>query len=158
MSEQDWALLLHLIGVVLLFSGMTVAAVADETARRRERPSEIAALLGPARVGVIFVAAGAVCVLAGGFWLVGNTGAYSLGDGWISASFALLFAAFVLGGLGGQRPKRARLLASRLAREGDAPSEELDGLLDDRISRAANYLAAAAVIAALVIMVWKPGL
>jgi uncharacterized membrane protein len=157
MSEHDWALLLHLIGVVLLFSGMTVAAVADETARRRERPGEIAALLGPARVGVIFVAAGAVCVLAGGFWLVGNSGAYSLGDGWISASFALLVAAFVLGGLGGQRPKRARLLASRLAGEGDAPSGELDGLLDDPLSRAANYLAGVAVIAALVIMVWKPG-
>ena len=158
MSEHDWALLLHLIGVVLLFSGMTVAAVAEQAARRRERPSEIAALLGPARAGVIFVATGTVCILAGGFWLVGSTGAYSLGDGWISASFALLVAAFVLGGLGGQRPKRARLLASRLGREGDAPSAELRRLLDDPLSRAANYAAAVAVIAALVIMVWKPGM
>jgi len=158
MAEHDWALLLHLTGVVLLFSGMTVAAVADEAARRRERPSEIAALLGPARVGVIFVAAGAVCILAGGFWLVGSAEAYSLGDGWISASLALLVVAFVLGGLGGQRPKQARVLASRLAREGDASSEELSSLLEDPLSRAANYLAGAAVIAALVIMVWKPGL
>jgi uncharacterized membrane protein len=157
MTKHDWALLLHLIGVVLLFSGMSVAAVADEAARRRERPSEIAALLGPARVGVVFVAAGTVCILAGGFWLVGNIGAYSLGDGWISASLALLVAAFVVGGLGGQRPKGARLLASRLAREGDAPSEELRTLLDDPLSRAANYVAAIAVIAALAIMVWKPG-
>jgi uncharacterized membrane protein len=144
--------------VVLLFSGMSVAAVADEAARRRERPSEIAALLGPARVGVVFVAAGTVCILAGGFWLVGSIGAYSLGDGWISASLALLVAAFVVGGLGGQRPKGARLLASRLAREGDAPSEELRTLLDDPLSRAANYVAAIAVIAALAIMVWKPGM
>jgi uncharacterized membrane protein len=157
MTKHDWALLLHLIGVVLLFSGMSVAAVADEAARRRERPSEIAALLGPARVGVVFVAAGTVCILAGGFWLVGSIGAYSLGDGWISASLALLVAAFVVGGLGGQRPKGARLLASRLAREGDAPSEELRTLLDDPLSRAANYVAAIAVIAALAIMVWKPG-
>lgn len=157
MTEHDWALLLHLLGVVALFSGMTVAAVADEAARRRERPSEIAALLGPARVGVVFVAVGTVCILAGGFWLVGSSGAYSLGDGWISASLALLVVAFVLGGLGGQRPKRARLLASRLAREGDAPSEELRALLDDPLSRAGNYAAAVAVIAALVIMVWKPG-
>ncbi len=158
MTEFDWALLLHLIGVVSLFSGMTVAAVADQAARRRERPSEIAALLGPARVGAIFVAAGTVCVLAGGFWLVGSTEAYSLGDGWIGASLALLVAAFVLGGIGGQRPKQARLLASRLARQDDAPSEELGRLLGDRLSLVANYAAAAAVIAALVIMVWKPGL
>jgi uncharacterized membrane protein len=158
MSEHDWALLLHLIGVVLLFSGMTVAAVADEAARRREHPSEIAALLAPARVGVVFVATGTVCILAGGFWLVGSSQAYSLGDGWIGASLALLVVAFVLGGLGGQRPKQARLLASRLAREGDAASPELRNLLDGPLSRAANYLAAVAVIAALVIMVWKPGM
>jgi hypothetical protein len=43
-TDREWALLFHLAGVVLLFSGMTVAAVALEGARRRERPGEIAAL------------------------------------------------------------------------------------------------------------------
>ena len=65
--------------------------------------------------------------------------------------------AFILGAIGGQRPKRARLLAARLAAEGAEAAAELRALLDDRLSRAFNYGAALAVLAALVIMVWKPG-
>lgn len=157
MSASDWALLLHLLGVVSLFSGMAVAAVAQEAARRQERPREIAALLGQARVGVAFVAVGCIAILAGGFWLLGSSSEFSFSDGWVSAGLTLLVIALALGAAAGQRPKRARQLAMRLAREGDQPSSELRDLLDDRASLWANYLAAAAVIAALVIMVWKPG-
>ena len=157
MTEQDWALLLHLLGVVLLFAGMAVAAVAEGSARRQERPREIGVLLGQARVGVAFVAAGCVAILAGGFWLLSSSSTYSLTDGWIIAGLVLLVLALALGAVGGQRPKRARLLAARLARESDVPSGELRALLDDRASHWANYLAAAGVIAALLIMVWKPG-
>ena len=77
-------------------------------------------------------------------------------DGWIAAGLILLIAAFVLGGLGGQRPKRARLLAERLAREGDAPTEELHQLLDDPRAAALNYAAAAAILVAFVLMIWRP--
>lgn len=158
MTARDWALLLHLVGVVLLFSGMTVAAVAQEAARRRERPGEIAALLALTRVGVAGVAAGALVLVASGLWLIeASRGVYSMGDGWIAGALGLLVLAFVLGAAGGQRPKRARLLATRLEREGGAVAEELHSLLDDALSRAFNYGAALAVIAALVIMVWKPG-
>ncbi|HET9325006.1 MAG TPA: hypothetical protein VFO03_14105 [Gaiellaceae bacterium] len=45
MTEREWALLLHLSGVVLLFGGTMVAAAALAGARRRDRPGEIAALL-----------------------------------------------------------------------------------------------------------------
>jgi uncharacterized membrane protein len=157
-TEREWALLIHLVGVVLLFAGMTVAGVAEAGARRQERPDLIAALLGLTRTGVALVAAGAVIVVGGGLWLIeASNGAYSLGDGWIAASFGLLVLAFAFGGLGGQRPKRARLLAGRSTGE---PGElhELRALLDDRLSRGLNYAAALAVVAALVLMVWKPGL
>jgi uncharacterized membrane protein len=157
-TEREWALLLHLVGVVLLFAGMAVAAVAEAGARRQQRPDVIAALLGLTRTGVVLVAAGALIVVGGGLWLVeASNGLYSLGDAWIAASLGLLLLAFVLGGLGGQRPKRARLLASRTAGEPDELAE-LRTLLDDRRSRALNYAAALAVVAALVLMVWKPGL
>ena len=155
MAERDWALLLHLLGVISLFAGMTVAAVAHAGARRRERAPEIAALLGLTRVGVALVAAGALLIVGSGLWLIEiSNGFYSLGDGWIAGSLALLVLGFVLGAAGGQRPKRARRLAA-----GDEGSiEELRALLDDRLSRALNYAAALLVIAALVTMVWKPGL
>lgn len=159
MADRDWALLLHLVGVVLLFSGMTVAAVAQAGARRRDRPGEIAALLGLTRGGVVFVAAGALVIVASGLWLIeASSGLYSLGDGWIAGTLALLLLAFVLGAIGGRRPKQARLLAARLEHDEDEPSAELRSLLDDRRPDAFNYAATLAVIGALVIMVWKPGL
>ena len=159
MSEHDWALLVHLLGVLFLFAGMSVAGVAQSSARRRALPSEVALLLGLSRTGVLFVAAGALLVLIGGFWLIEvSDGFYSLGDGWIAGSFGLLALAFVLGWAGGQKPKQARRMADRLSGEQDVPTAELRGLLDDRLAIALNYSAAAAVFAALVIMIWKPGL
>jgi uncharacterized membrane protein len=156
-SGHDLALLLHLVGVVFLFSGMSIAGVLHAAARRQERPSQVALLLGPTRVGVLFVAAGGALVLAGGFWLIEESdGFYSLGDGWLLAGLLLLVAAFVLGWLGGQQPKRARVLAEQLAREGDAPSVELRELLDDRAASALNYAAAGAIFLAFVLMIWRP--
>ena len=158
-TERDWALLLHLIGVVLLFSGMAVAAAAHESARRRVRLAEIAALLAMTRTGVALIATGALVVVGSGLWLIeASNGFYSLGDGWIAGALGLLVLGFVLGALGGQRPKQARRLAVRLVREGRDSAEEPLRLLDDAPSRALNYAAAVSVSAALVIMVWKPGL
>lgn len=159
MTERDWALLLHLVGVVLLFSGMTVAAVAQAGARKHDRPGEIAALLKLTRTGVALVAAGALVVVGSGFWLIeASNGFFSLGDGWIAGALGLLIAAFVLGALGGQRPKRARLAAEELARAGDSTDGELRALLGDGLSAALNYGAALCAVAALVLMVWKPGM
>ena len=90
-----------------------------------------------------------------GFWLLDLTG-YGLA-GWVVAALALLGFALVAGGLGGQAPKRARRLADRLAQEDDERSSELERLLNSRTADALNWGAAAAVIAILVLMVWKPG-
>ena len=159
MPARDWALLLHLVGVVLLFAGMTVAAVAAAGARKRERAAEIAALLSITRTGVALVAAGGFSIVASGLWLIeASDGLYSLGDGWIAGALGLLVLGFVLGALGGQKPKQARLLAVRLAKEGSESPEDLRRLLSDPVARALNYAAALAVVAALVVMVWKPGL
>ena len=158
-TEREWALLVHLVGVVLLFSGLTVAAAAEAGARRRERPGEVAALLALTRTGVALVAAGSLVLVGSGLWLIeASNGAYSLGDGWIAGSLGLLVLAFALGAIGGQRPKQARRLAAGLGHGDEALPEEARALLDDPLSRAFNYGAALAVLAALVLMVWKPGL
>ena len=94
-------------------------------------------------------------LLGFGLWLV-HLGGFGYGDGWIDAALVLFVAAIALGAVGGQRPKQARLLASRLAAEGQSASAELRALLDDRLSRAANYLAAGIAVAILVLMVFKP--
>lgn len=145
------ALFLHLLGAFLFVSGAVVAGAAFEAARRRADVREIAALLAVTRVGVAFVGAGGVLVLACGLWLVRPTDA-SFGDAWVQAALALFVAASLLGAAGGRRPRQARVLA----REGGT-ADEVRRLLDDPWSRAANYASAAIVVAILALMVWQPG-
>jgi uncharacterized membrane protein len=90
-----------------------------------------------------------------GLWLVHLDG-YDYGARWISISLGLYIAAMLLGGIGGQRPKRARILAAELAERDEGVSAELRALLDDRLSQALNYLSAALILAILVLMVYKP--
>src|SRR4029078_3103370 len=94
---------MHLLGFAFLFSGMSIAGVAHAAARRRELPSQIALLLALTRAGVLFVVAGSLMVLIGGFWLIEESnGFYSLRDGWIGVSLLLLIGSvFPRGGRGG---------------------------------------------------------
>lgn len=149
------ALFFHLLGALMLVSGMVLAGAAFETARRRRAAAEIAALLSLTRVGVILVGGGALLLLGFGLWLVHLAG-FSYSAGWISAALALYVVAMALGGIGGQRPKQARLLATQLAAEGASVTDELRGLLDDRASRAENYLSGLAVLVIFGLMVFKP--
>jgi uncharacterized membrane protein len=153
---EDFALFFHLLGAFVLVSGTAVAGVAFESARRRESPGEIALLLGLARIGALLVVFGMAVALAFGLWLV-HLGDWGYGAGWVDAAIALLVVAALLGAAGGQVPKRARLLASRLAGDGQPVSEELRALLRDHRALAVNYGSALLVLAIVVLMVWKPG-
>jgi uncharacterized membrane protein len=136
-------------------SGIVLAGAAFELARRRERPAEIALLLGLTRIGVALVGIGALLLLGFGLWLV-HLGHFGYGAGWIDAAITLYALALALGAFGGQRPKQARRLAIKLAGEGAPASAELRALLADRLSLAANYASAVLVVAILVLMVFKP--
>lgn len=152
---ENVALFFHLLGALLFVAGIVLAGAAFEAARRRERPTEIALLLGLTRIGVALVAVGGLLLPIFGLWLV-HLGHFSYSSGWVDATIAMYVIALALGGLGGRRPKQARQLAKLLA-EHDAPmSEELRGLLDDPVSRAENYGSLALVFVILVLMVFKP--
>ena len=96
------------------------------------------------------MAAGSTVVLAFGLWLM-HLERVGYDTAWVDAALALFVAVGVLGGIGGQRPKRARELAQR---GGDGA--ELRTLLDDRLARALNYLSAVLLIAIVALMVFKP--
>jgi uncharacterized membrane protein len=149
------AMFFHLLGAMLFVAGIVLAGSAFEAARRRDRPAEIALLLGLTRIGALLVAVGVVLVGAFGLWLV-HLSHFRYSAGWVEAAIALFVVVLVLGGLGGQRPKEARLLASRLAAEGADSTPELRLWLDDRLSRAENYGAALLVLAIIALMVFKP--
>ena len=151
----DFALFFHLFGALLFVAGIVLAGVGFELARRLQTPAEVALLLSVTRVGVLLVGTGTVLIAVFGLWLV-HLGGFGYGAGWVDASIALYALALVLGALGGQRPKQARRLANRLRPDTTAVTEELRGLLDDRLSRAANYASLCAVVAVLALMVFKP--
>jgi uncharacterized membrane protein len=152
---NDVALFFHLLGAMLFVAGVVLAGTAFEVARRRDRPAEIALLLGLTRIGVVLVGVGALLLLGFGLWLV-HLEHVGYGAGWVDAAIALYVIALALGASGGRRPKQARRLATKLAAEGSPASAELRALLDDRSSLAANYASAALVLAILVLMVFKP--
>lgn len=117
--------------------------------------SEIALLLGLTRVGVVLVAVGTVLAGLFGLWLV-HLGKWGYGTGWVDASIVLFLVVIGLGGVGGRRPKEARLLASRLAEQDVSSDGELRALLDDWVSRAENYGSLLLLLVIIALMVFKP--
>lgn len=152
----DLALIFHLVGAFSLVSGTVVAMVSSEAARRRSSCSDIALLLGIARASVGFVAGGILVAGAFGLWLV-TLGNWGYATPWVASAIGLLAFVTVAGAAGGQRPKRARKLAERLAHEGLAPTDELRSMLRARAWRWLSYAAEAALLAIIVLMVTKPG-
>jgi uncharacterized membrane protein len=155
-TKYDWLLLFHILGAFLLFSGSIVAGILQFAATRRERPSEIALLLGLMQPAVIAIGVGAIVTLGLGLWLADDAG-YGIGDGWVIAAIVLWVVANALGWAGGKPLGRAAELAERLAADGDRPSEQLQGAVADRRALALSYASFAALVAILVLMVWKPG-
>jgi uncharacterized membrane protein len=145
----------HLVGALLFVAGVFVAGAGFESARRRQQPAEIALLLGFSRSGVVLVLGGGLLLLACGLWLV-DLEDVGFGTGWVDAAIALFLLALLLGGFGGQGPKRARMLATALVEEGKPMTPELRALLDAPLSRIANYAAASLIAAILALMVFKP--
>ncbi|MBV9819648.1 MAG: DUF2269 family protein [Solirubrobacterales bacterium] len=156
MNDDTAALFLHLLGVLLFVGGIILAGAAFEFARRRQTPAEIHLLLTMTRAGVALVAVGSLLLGLFGLWLV-HLGGFGYASGWVDASIALYVVALALGALGGQRPKQARRLASQLTAARAPASEELRALLNDRLSRTANYASLVAILAVLVLMVFRPG-
>jgi uncharacterized membrane protein len=152
---ENVALFLHLFGALLFVSGIVLAGVAFEAARRREQPTEIALLLGLTRIGVLLVAVGGLLLPIFGLWLV-HLEHWGYGTGWIDWALSLYLVALALGGFGGQRPKQARKLATRLASEDEPINDALRALLDDRVSRAENHASLLVVLVILYLMVYKP--
>jgi uncharacterized membrane protein len=156
MSKYQWLLFLHVTGAFVFLGATVLAVVLNVAAARRERPSDVAVLLRFMRFAVIGFGAGFALLIVFGLWLVHVAG-YSYGAGWIVAALILFVAANALGGISGERGKKALATAERLAAEGDAPSPELRAMLRDPVTMALNYGAAIAGYVVLALMIFKPG-
>ncbi len=156
MALTHLLLFFHLLGAVSVFAGAAVVGTLQYAALRRERPSEVYALLRLAPVGAALVGAGALLTLGFGIALAEHEGV-GFSPAWIQVALGLWVASMALGGYGGRTARHARHLAERLAAEGDAPSPELRALLAARIPLWASYASGLMLVVILALMVWQPG-
>lgn len=147
--------MLHVTGAFFLVSGSVTAGILNVLAGRAERPSETALLLSLIRIAVIAIGIGAASTLIFGIWLWHEQG-FGIGTFWIWASLVLWVIANALGGIGGKHQVRTRKLAEQLATAGDTMTDELRTLLRDPRGNALSWLAGAAILAILVLMIWRP--
>ena len=154
MALTNVLLFFHLLGAVSFFAGAAVVGTLQHAAIRRERPSEVHALLRLAPVGAALVGLGALLTLGFGIALAEHEG-FGLSPAWIQAALGLWVASMVVGGYGGRTARHARHHAEKLVAEGDAPSPDLHALLAARVPLAASYTSGLMLLAILGLMVWK---
>lgn len=155
MSGYQIGILFHLVGVILFFAGAAVAGVVAAAAPKREKPSEVAAILGLARYGAIMLAVGGLVLLVAGFYLSGKIEGY--GQRWLEISIVLFVIALVVGAWGGRRSRRAREYAVALADRGEGDEATLRAMLANRATWAMHWASVVLALAVLVLMIWQPG-
>ena len=152
---RDWALFLHLVGVLLFVGGSIAVAALRLLAIGKERPSESAVLLRAARPLVPVVGAGLLVTLGAGAWLAHELGV-PYDAGWLQTTYALVVWLGVVGAVAGRRDRRTRELAERVAADGDRRSAELARRLRDPVALVLDASMLAATVAIVALMVWKP--
>jgi uncharacterized membrane protein len=152
-DTTDWLLALHVTGAFFLIGGIVIAGTLNILARRAERPSQIATLLGLTQIPVIAIGLGMAMTIIFGLWLVFRLDVYGLFDFWVIASLVLWAIGGALGGRGGTHERATRVEAERLAAAGDAPSPELRA----RVGSPLSWGSGVAGLLILVLMIWKPG-
>jgi hypothetical protein len=155
----DWLLFLHIASAFALVAALVVFWSIAIAARNVDRPVESLRYFNIARPANILVAIGTIGTLIFGIWLAINSDAYHPWDWWVLLAIVLWAISGATGQRGGQTYQEAQKLATQLAGEGrgDEPSAELRTRLQDRQAMWLNVVSSVAVLAILVIMIYKPG-
>ncbi len=152
---RDWALFLHLSGVLLFVGGSIAATALRLLAIGKERPSESAVLLRAVRPLVPLVGTGLLLTLGAGVWLADEL-RVPYDSGWLQAAYVLIVWLGVAGAVAGRLDRRTRELAEREATERETLSPELLRRLRDPIALTLDASMLVATIAIVALMVWKP--
>jgi uncharacterized membrane protein len=152
---RDWALFLHLAGVLLFVGGSVAVTTLRVLAIGKDRPSESALLLRAVRPLVPLVGGGLVLTLGAGVWLADELGV-QYDATWLRWTYALVAWLVVVGAIAGRMDRRTRELAERLAAADDRPSPELARRLRDPVSLTLDVSMLLATVAIVALMVWQP--
>jgi uncharacterized membrane protein len=156
-SRYDWLLFLHVLSAFAVVGAVVIFSVVIAAGWNTDVPSDVERLFRVSRLGDLLVGIGGGGVLVFGIWLAIDVKGYELWDGWIIAAFVLWIAMGAAGSRAGKIYNAARNRARQLAREGDAPSAELQALVRDRTGLRLHILTVLIVFAFIVDMIFKPG-
>ena len=152
---RDWALFLHLSGVLLFVGGSIAVTALRLLAIGKERPSESAVLLRAVRPLVPLVGSGLLLTLGAGVWLADEL-RVPYDSGWLQAAYVLIVWLGVAGAVAGRLDRKTRELAEREAAERQTPSPELARRLHDPIALTLDASMLVATVAIVALMIWKP--
>jgi uncharacterized membrane protein len=155
----DWLLFLHIASAFALVAALVVFWTVAVAGRNVDQPSESLRLFKVARPANVLVAVGTIGTLIFGIWLAINSDAYHPWDWWVLLAIVLWAVSGATGQRGGQTYAEARKFAAELdaGGRGNEPSTELQLRLQDRRAMWLNIVSTVAVLAILVIMIYKPG-
>ena len=152
---RDWALFLHLSGVLVFVGGSIAVTALRLLAIGKERPSESAVLLRAVRPLVPLVGIGLLLTLGAGVWLADEL-RVPYDSGWLQAAYVLIVWLGVAGAVAGRLDRKTRELAEREAAERETPSPELARRLRDPVALTLDGSMLVATVAIVALMVWKP--
>jgi uncharacterized membrane protein len=152
---RDWALFLHLTGVLLFVGGSIAVTALRLIAIGKERSSESAVLLRAVRPLVPLVGFGLLLTLGAGVWLADELHV-PYDSGWLQTTYVLVVWLGLVGAVAGRLDRKTRELAEHEAASGDRPSPELQRRLRDPLALTLDASMLAATVAIVALMVWKP--
>jgi uncharacterized membrane protein len=152
----DWLLALHVLAALSWVAALVVYTVVIVAGWGLTVPSDVVRMFRVSRVGDALIAVGMLGTIVFGIWLALDE--YEIWDGWIIAALALWLVAGAVGGQVGKVYNGARDRARALLDEGqDSPSPELNAMLRSQRGLVLHTLMILAVLALLVVMIYKPG-
>lgn len=158
MSWYDWLLLLHVLSAFSLVAALVAYTSLIAVGWRTDRPSSARVYFLLDRPATVLLAVGSIGTLAFGIWLAIYVDGYEIWDGWILAAIVVWAVAMETSRRTGLVYAKAKTVANRLGTEGnDAPNPELAGLLRSRHAVLLHAVTVVAILAILVLMIFKPG-
>ena len=160
-SGNAWLLSIHLLAAFALVGAITLYTIAFVSARRLDDVRQARALSRVVALGSVAFGVGAAGTLIFGIWLAFSVTGYSITDGWIIAGIVLWA---VIGALSGRATRvywrTTRPLAGGTDDVAMGPGETEQDVLaayHGSVLLGFDLAAAAAAIAILAVMIWKPG-
>jgi uncharacterized membrane protein len=156
-SLNDWILSLHLLSAFAYVAAEVVFTAMIVSLWRTESTRRVSSFMPVSRIATGLVLLGSLGTLVFGIWLSISKEPYDLWDFWVIAAIVLWAVAGGLGQQAGNAYGSAGMEATRLATSGTETNPALAETFGASRAFWFHLVSTVAILAILVLMVWKPG-